>query len=250
MPGLRKIYLTTFAALSAALICGSAYAAGNAESLGGRGRIPQPVTPNAPCSGAVVLHGDGTYENAYAWSHGGQVAPDYGAFAERFEGSASICNIVVDLTQIGNYAGQTVDVYIWNNLQNLGQDQPGSVITLIPGSSMGPVAFWPQMSRHLISLPEAQTVTGPFWVGIWGDWPAAANAWYVAADEDGITNSGTPMTNVAPGQPYPVGWNPTDTIWEQTNALGIGFRGDYLTSSVPVDGVQRTTFGRVKSLFQ
>jgi hypothetical protein len=39
---------------------------------------------------ALLMHADGSYETAYAWSYGGNVAPDYGAFAERYEGSARI----------------------------------------------------------------------------------------------------------------------------------------------------------------
>ena len=93
-----------------------ANAADQVSTGGGLGVVRDPYLGSC---GTLIFSADGTYENAYAWQYGGVVAPLYGAFAERFDSAGLIvCGIVMDLTQTGNDAGQTCDLYPWHRIPN------------------------------------------------------------------------------------------------------------------------------------
>lgn len=239
---------TAFVAL---LIAGPAFSA-NHESLGSlsRNSVPTPATPANDCPVPFHIHGDGAYDDGYAWRSGGQVAPYYGAFAESFQGSQMVCSVVLDLTQLGAYDNQPADIYLWNNVNEGGTDKPSEVVALFPNQQLGPISTYPDFSRHVVVLGSEQAMDGRWWVGYWGHWPGTVNSWFIAADRDLGFSHGYPMTNIVPGIGWPGGWQSVEIVWGETNALGIGVLSQAITSSVPVDGVQITTFGRVKSLFQ
>lgn len=172
--------------------------------------------------GTLQFHSDGVYENGYAWSNDGVVAPDFGAFADRYSVPSyhPICALVFDLTQTGTQAGQTLDAYIWDSYA----DQPGVVIQVVTGVDPGPVAFWPSVSRHVVDTGGINCPIGDVWVGFWGDWPGATHGWFIAADLTGFASS--PSTKIAPGIGYPTGWNDVSLVWGPTNSLGVGLEVD------------------------
>ena len=201
--------------------------------------------PSSNCA-PLILHTDGGYEDAVSWKSGGQVAPYWGAFAERFVGPLLICGLVYDLTQIGYYSGQPADLYIWND--HLGQ--PGSVRYMHLGVNLGSIATWPEISRHTIAVEGAQYQSDIFWVGIWGEWPHAVNGWFVAVDDTGPIGA-TPMTNIIGGIGYePAGWQPVNTVWNDVYALGIGVLARTPNpAGIPEPQVHPGSWGRVKSLY-
>jgi len=180
------------------------------------------------CGTTLLQAHDGTFENAYAWVHSGVVAPDSGAFAACFEGGFEICELQFLFAQIGNQAGQTMDVFVW---QDDATGAPGAVLYHQAGIDPGPVATWPAVSRH--DVPVDLVVTGRWWVGWWGNWPGANAGWLVAADEAGAPQC--VLTNVATRQGYAAGWeHPRQVIaWEGCVGLGIQVRG--VPDLVPVD---------------
>ncbi len=167
------------------------------------------------CEGFLLNH-DGSFENAYTWVFGGVGEPEFGAFAERFEGLAYLCEIQFYLTQIGNQAGQTMDVFIW---QDDGTGNPGNVLLHIPNLDPGPIDVWPAVTRF--DLPISLTVDGDWWIGWWGNWPGEQAGWLIAADENGP--GGEPRTKIAPGIGYPTGWDHPGFIpsWSNARSLGI-----------------------------
>jgi len=186
--------------------------------------------------GTLNLNADGSYENGFCWQYGGLVAPYYGAFAECYSANGNVCSVVLDLTQIGLHAGQTADVYVWED----GGGAPGNVLGVVTGYLPSGIAFWPSLSRHVADVSVA--VAGNFWAGYWGNWPNGACAWYVGADLDGF--GGCPYTNIAPGIGYPTGWQNASIVWGPTQALGIGVElGD---GPVPTEN---TTWGAIKNLY-
>ena len=207
------------------------------------------VTPSTESDCApLILHSDGGDENAVTWKAAGQAAPYWGAFAERFAGPLDVCALVFDLTQVGNYSDQLADVYIWND--HLGQ--PGSVRYMELGVALGPVGFWPSISRHTVAVAGDNFQSGVFWAGIWGEWPGATNGWFIAVDQTAPIGA-APMTNIIGGIGYdPAGWQPVSLVWEDSYALGIGIRARTIdTSGVPDSPIRvgRGSWGRVKSLY-
>ncbi len=179
--------------------------------------VPAPVEG---CGRGLVAH-DRTLENAYAWAYEGVQAPDRGAFAMCFEGDYDLCEAQFYFTQIGNQAGQTMDVFVWAD-DNTGS--PGPLLYQVSDVSPGTVATWPEVSRH--DVPLDVTVSGTWWLGWWGNWPGQSAGWLITADEDGP--AGCPRTNVASGQGYPAGWEHPEIViaWENCRTLGIQALGD------------------------
>ena len=180
------------------------------------------------CSDASVLQNhDSTFESAYGWNFGGTAAPDYGAFAECFEGDVRVCEIQFFLSQLGHQSGQTMDVYLW---EDTGTDIPGAVLSLIPGVDPGPVAAWPTVSQHNVAIDA--NVSGDWWAGYWGGWPGEQAGWLVAADENG--SGGCPKTNISPESGLPSGWYHPDVVfsWRNAQSLGIQVAVDDAVSSV------------------
>lgn len=107
------------------------------------------------------------------------------------------------------------------------------------------------MARRPLTVP----VTGPFWVGQWGNWPNQAGtcAWFVASDED--SQAGCPYTYIMPGIGWgPGGWTPANQVWPWTNALGIGYFGHRSldSSGAPEPGRRERArnWGKVKALYR
>jgi hypothetical protein len=188
----------------------------------------------------LLMHADGSYESAYAWQYGGNVAPDYGAFAERYEGAAWILSVVVDLTSLGYSDMRWVDAYVWEDTGGM----PGAVLRVVPHIEYYSAGFWPYFARNNFELPDPVCTGSEWWVGYWGDYGGAA-AFYVGADLDG-PGSGASATKVAPGQGYPTGWQDVSMKWGPTAALGIGADVD----SCPPTPVESETWGSIKALFR
>lgn len=192
--------------------------------------IPAPESEGGGCEGATLFKNhDDSFEGAYSWTFGGVQAPHYGAFAEGFDGTFDLCEARFTFAQVGNQAGQSMDVYVWSDN---GTDDPGAVIALVPDVDPGTVATWPAVSAH--SVPLDVLVSGNWWVGYWGDWPGANAGWFVAADENGP--GGNPRTEIAPGIGYASGWYHPGIVfgWENAKSLGIEASAD-TPSSVEVD---------------
>lgn len=233
------------------LACGGALRGAINPNLEGPFRSELPTVAGAKqvplASGACGtwnLNSDGTFETAYAWQYGAVIPPDWGSFAECYAGSGAteVCSVILFLTQIGGYSGQSADVYVWEDDDGC----PGNVVCAKPNRVPGIPAFWPDVSTHVIGI-EGCCVDGDFWVGYWGRWPGESAAWYVAVDLNGF--GGCPFTLVPPGVGLPIGWHHVASIWPEAQAIGIGVETN------PCGGVgdsvtRRTTWGSIKSLFQ
>ena len=188
--------------------------------------------------GTTVQNSDGTYENGYAWSNQAVAAPYYGAFAECYHGSTGVCAALVVLTQVGGDYGPAMDVYVWDDAGGV----PGNVLCSKTGVDPGEIAFWPNLSTHVVPLDGCCTGED-WWVGCWGAWPGQSEAWYVGADLNGP--GGCPLTNIAPGMEFPTGWQNVSIVWGATRAMGIGAQ-TIECNPVPVDG---RSWGQIKQLF-
>lgn len=211
-------------------------AASNASTGPGHG-VVSPETRGDEACGEFLIHTDESYEMGYAWQYGGTAAPFFGSFAECFEGNATICNVVLDLTAT-NFTSYRVDLYVWDTHG----DCPGNVICVRPSVSPGAVAFWPAFSRHRLELPQC-CVSGRWWVGYWGDWPNGGCDYFVGADLDGP--GGCPKNCIAPGIGFPSGWQNVSLAWGPTQSIGIG--ADVLPCE-PTP-IRESSWGRIKSLF-
>lgn len=205
------------AAFHRALAAGTRAAA---RSVGRSDKTSARQAKSRECTGTERFDFDGSFENGYAWSYGGVTRPYYGAFAEAFDlGSAQLNCASFWFTDIGKYQHQTMDVYVWDGgVTRL----PGLVLAMVPGVDPGPVAIWPEISRHDVEINVQ--VPGEFAVGYWGNWPGQDNGWFVAADLNGW--GGHPWTMIAPGIGYPTGWNDPSLVWGPIRALGIGVTWD------------------------
>jgi hypothetical protein len=187
------------------------------------------------------MHADSSYETAYAWDEG-NYHPDYGAFAERYEGHASIGAIVLDLTSTPGYNESTLDAYVWGDEGG----KPGDVLFAVYGISDIITGQWPAVARNVVALLQPPCVEGTWWVGYWGDYVGGwVIPFFVGADLDG-PGGGFPATKIAPGQGYPTGWQDVSVRWGPTAALGIGAEVD----SCPPTPTQDTTWGEIKGLFR
>lgn len=189
--------------------------------------------------GTLLMNSDSTYENGYGWSYGGTDPPDYGAFAECYTGQVRICSGVFDFTQAADRPGQTMDVYVWSD----GGGRPGAVLSLVAGVDPDPIAFWPEVSRHVVPIDLDCTEATAWWMGFWGAWPGSPLAWFVGADLNGPT-AGCPMTKITPGIGFPAGWNDVSIVWGPTAAIGIG--AEVMDCTVPTAA---SSWGRIKRRF-
>ncbi len=194
---------------------------------------------NEPSGRTTWMHSDGTYEDGYAWEYGGCEPPDFGSFAERYEGCRQIVAIVLDLSSVLPEC-LPLDAYVWAD----DDGAPGEVLEVLLDVIVVGMAQWPRYSRHFIDLPEPLYAEGTWWVGFWGQWPAYEPSYYVGADLNG-PGGGSPMTKIAPGQGYPEGWQNVAVRWGPTAALGIG--AEVAESPSPVSC---EAWGAIKALFQ
>lgn len=237
------VYLALFAALSPALAGAEPISLGPTDAPGTLAGTESNCAP-------TYLHADGSYEYGGSWRTGGVAPPDYGAFAEEFEGTKNLCAFVADLTQDGYFEnGQTADFFLWDNQSGAWGDEPGNVLFVLHDVSPWPIAIWPEITRVVVPLVSPTQVEGKWWVGIWGNWPGEMNAWFMAFDTNGPSTR-VPMTNnIANG--FPPGWVPVSEVWTGVVALGLGVEGTPLTpAGVDDSPVQAATFGRVKSLYR
>lgn len=193
-------------------------AAGNQRPIEacGPGEAIATPTQDDGRGGTILANHDGSFENGYIWQGPGVAPPDYGAWAECYDGDWHINFVQFWFTQLGNQAGETMDVYVWDDEG----DNPGNVLAYLPGVDPGPIALWPSVSLH--SIPVNVDVAGTWWVGFWPDWPGQEiGAWFIASDENGFP--GCPRTKFAPGIGYPTGWghvNLSPTM-QDCQSLGI-----------------------------
>lgn len=165
--------------------------------------------------GLIVNH-DGSFENGIIWQNAGVVAPDIGSFAECFDltGEGMITQVHLWLTQTGFYAGESVDIYVWE-----GSPPTATVLAYLPGVTFTGIANWPDVSEHIV--PLNLPVTGVVSVGFWPNWPGLTAPLYLAVDQDGP--GGCPWTNIAEGIGYdPAGWQDPSLVWGDIRSLGIG----------------------------
>ncbi|MBD3335609.1 MAG: hypothetical protein GF355_08835 [Candidatus Eisenbacteria bacterium] len=191
---------------------------------------------------------DGSFENAYAWSGGGVIPPEYGAFAECYTGDF-VCGVQFGFTQIGYYENYTMDVYVWDsNVEGNpppGPD-PGNVLCRLAGVDPGAPAYWPEVSTHDVQVCCA--VDGEHFVGFWGDWPGELESWYIAADENG-PELGCPRTKIRPEMGYPTGWNHPNIIALFSQCKNLGIREYSGLGDCSPTATQATTWGRIKSFY-
>jgi len=228
--------------LFALLLMAGAASAADFSSTGVGVGVLVPSADENPCPGSELLcNDDGGFENGYAWQYGGIVAPDYGAFAEGYEiTESSVCGVQLKLTQVGNFVGQSCDVYVWDS----DGTNPNNVLAVATGVVVSAPAQWPSISNHDVDTPDIAEMTGGVFVGYWGNWPGAGSGYYVAADQDGF--GGLPRTNIAPGIGYPTGWNDPSVVWGTTQALGLCA---YVSGEPPIP-VENATWGEIKNLYK
>jgi len=189
---------------------------------------------------AVWMHSDETYESAYAWFGYGCQPPDFGSFAERYETSARLLAVVLDLTGSWYFRVGRADVYVWADDGGV----PGEVLALEPDVLLGVLPYWPSVDRFFVELTESLCVEDVWWVGFWGRWPLFDAYFWVGADLDG-PGGGAPMTKIAPGLEWPEGWQDVAVRFGPTAALGIGAEVEELPSPA-----ESATWGAIKRLFQ
>ena len=131
-----------------------------------------------------------------------------------------------------------MDVYVWD----ASGGNPNNILSMTPGVNPGPIAIWPEISRHDIDIDDTY-VEGEYFVGEWGNWIVVG--WYIAADENGPAD-GLPRTNIAPGIGYPTGWNHPNVVFPHCHDLGIGTYEVETVVPVPVRG---KSWGAVKNLY-
>jgi hypothetical protein len=201
------------------------------------------------CPGAVLQqHDDGDFENGYTWTFGGVVPPDYGSFAECYSADF-VCAVEFLFTQSGFYTGQTMDVYVWDWLDEgdppPGPD-PGNVICMLAGVAPGPISFWPEISTHRVQV--CCETGGDHFVGYWGEWPGEVERWFIVADENG-PGGGCPRTKIAPGIGYPTGWVAVTVVPSFDDCRALGIREWAGLGDCQPTLVEQTTWGRIKALY-
>ncbi len=194
-----------------------------------------------PCPGSeLMLTSDGTFEAACAWQGPGVIAPDWGSWAEGYEGTGTVCGIEYWFSTVPEYTpGHTLDAYVWS----ASGDNPDAVLSLTTGVDPGPIAIWPEMSVIDVAIADSP-VAGPFFVGFWGNWPGGDwPGWGTGCDINGP--AGLPRTKIAPGLGYPTGWHDPSIVFGPTHNVGIG------AWLVPPTVPARTeSWGAVKALYR
>jgi len=198
-----------------------------------------PPAPGSECPDSLYVNHDWSFENGFAWGYGGVVAPYYGAFGEGFDmGAGEVTYGAFWFTQVGNYFGSPIDVYLWEGGVS---GPPGAVLWVDYGASIpGAIGIWPQVSQHDIEI--GCPVSGEVTVGYWADFSASINEFYIAVDDNGP--GGHPWTNIAPGIGYPTGWQNPSVVWGACQSLGLGVY--FVETFSPVEP---RTWGRLKALF-
>ncbi|MBU1700113.1 MAG: hypothetical protein KJ970_07800 [Candidatus Eisenbacteria bacterium] len=220
---------------------------GNATSLGyhaGTQIIPR---PEEICPGTTFLQNDDeSFENGYCWRYGGCVPPNYGAWAECYDADY-VCGIQLMLTQVGNFSGQSIDIYVWDYDADgnppPGPD-PGNVLYMISGLIPDPPALWPEISQH--NYQVCTFTNGPHFVGYWGNWPSGSCAFFTAADENGF-GIGCPRTRVTAGSAYGTGWVPVNLAFP--NCLDLGIREYAGMGDCQPTPNRSTNWGMIKALY-
>jgi hypothetical protein len=182
---------------------------------------------------------DDSFENAYAWQLGAQVAPSFGAIGEAFSlGATTINGAVFWFTTVSDsmHAGQVCDIYVWEDGI---AGEPGVVLAMIPAYLPENIGVHPTYTQHTVNFDL--DVDGPFTVGFWGNWADQTAGWLIGADLDGP--GGNPWTLLAPGSPYGDGWEDPSVAWGPTNSMGIGV---YVGDPSPIEV---TSWGEIKNLF-
>jgi hypothetical protein len=204
------------------------------------------ANPDDECTGELIYHHDDSFEGGECWQYGGIVPAYYGAFGEGFDAGSDtlILNCVtIWATQVGNYFGQPLDIYVWDGGVT---SAPGAVLYVSPGRVLDNVPYWPSIGRNDLTVECA--VAGEFTAGYWADYSASVCGWYIAEDTDGY--GGYPWTCIAPGLGYPTGWQNPGLVWGAVQSLGFGVSlgpllvhvapdgtGDYPTIQAAVDAV-------------
>jgi hypothetical protein len=227
-----------FALLGVAAMITGASAKQNIGSVGRGHGVAIHNHDTNPCPGSSLMQNyDGSAENGYCWQYGGEVAPDYGSFAEGYNATGVVCGVALWLSQGGAYTpGPVVDVRVYGSDGN----NPTTVLGVTTGLNPGAIGMWPTISQCDLAIGNVN-VAGDFFVGYWGNWPNGGCQFYCAADLNGF--GGLPRTNIAPGIGYPTGWNDPSIVWGTTMAMGVGA---YVTTVVPV---QTTSWGAIKHLY-
>lgn len=201
-------------------IAGAGFRDAPPESVETHTAVEVAAAASAPGPWALWMNHDGTFENGYCWGGTGVLPPFFGAFGEAYDlGPARVAGAALWLTQMGNYIGQPADLYIWEGGVSR---QPGQVIHQLPAVQLGQVPLFPEVRRVDLLFPVPVDVQGEFTIGFWAGYQAQACPVYVAADTQGHLRTGYPWTNIAPGLPYPMGWQHPSVVWGPTNSLGIG----------------------------
>lgn len=194
------------------------------------------------CSDAnLLVHHDGSFENGFAWEWLGVGPPYTGAFAESYVlGPGMVECVSLWHSQIGLYAGQSTDVFVWEGGVTT---EPGAVLAVATGIVFDTIPVWAEVGRF--DVPISVAIAGEATVGSWGNWPEAGNGYFWLADSDGP--QGHPWTYIAFGSGFPGGWqNPEVVFGDRINSLGIGV---HFTADQPVPTRLRT-WGRVKGLYR
>jgi hypothetical protein len=189
------------------------------------------------CEGIPLqLHHDESFETGYTWGYD-MDPPDWGAFAERFDGPGEVCGIQVYLTETGGLGGPAdVNLFIWESESG----QPGNVISVLYDVRLSSVAAFPHFSKYDVEIQAY--VDGEFFAGIWPgfpDWPV-----FLGADLDGPGDASS-WTKVPPGQQWPSGWHEVDEVWPGVRALAIGV---YLADQPTY--TRSRTWGQLKGLYR
>lgn len=233
--------LAVLFAILGVFVAGAANA-DNTAFIQGQG-VHAPGADVDPCPTSVLHQNhDGSTENAFTWQMGGVAAPDYGAFAEGYDGiGGSVCGAQLLLTHWGSMTGSgTIDVYVWD--YDHSTDNPGTVLSMTNDVAISGVGYWPSISTFDLDIVDAAATANGFFVGYWPQSFVGVLANFgCAMDEDGF--GGVPRTNIAPGIGYPTGWGNPSVAGYILQAFGLG---GWVQDVVPVE---ETSWGAIKNLY-
>ncbi|MBD3237809.1 MAG: hypothetical protein GF330_13990 [Candidatus Eisenbacteria bacterium] len=207
-----------------------------------------PAADPSELDGELLYNHDDGFEGGFCWQFAGSAPPYYGCFGEAFDlGPGMVEAGAFWLTQIGYFAGGSMDCYIW---QGGVTKDPSAVLCVLPGIVPESIPFWPSCERSDVEIDC--WVDGEFTIGWWADNSDQACQWYACADYNG--SGGDPWTCIAPGIGYPTGWEDPSIVWGTTNSMGIGVwwsegclvhpdgSGDYPTIQAALDAVADETY--------